>query len=64
MARRGQGASLSSPPTAHLGTPSHPSSRRTVCTEKKREKKFLKYMEIQKGTVAKSYITNGLLIYD
>jgi hypothetical protein len=31
---------------------------------KKRKKNFLIYMEIQKGAVAKSYITNGLLIYD
>jgi hypothetical protein len=27
-------------------------------------KKILIYNEIQKGAVAKSYITNGLLIYD
>ncbi len=31
---------------------------------KKEEKKFLTYKEIQKGAVAKSYLTNGLLIYD
>jgi hypothetical protein len=34
----------------------------------KKEKKFLKYKEIPKGAVAKSYLTNGFrkpfLIYD
>jgi hypothetical protein len=33
-------------------------------TDKKENKIFLIYKEIQKGVVAKSYITNGLLIYD
>ncbi len=33
-------------------------------TDKKEKKNFLIYKEIQKGTVAKLYITNGLLIYD
>jgi hypothetical protein len=33
------------------------------CTEKKENKIFLTYKEIQKGVVAKSYMTNGLLIY-
>jgi hypothetical protein len=32
-------------------------------TEKKENKIFLIYKEIQKGTGAKSYMTNGLLIY-
>ncbi len=32
--------------------------------EKKREKIFLICKEIQKGAVAKSYMTYGLLIYD
>jgi hypothetical protein len=31
---------------------------------KKEKEKFLIYKEIQKGAVAKSYMTNGLLIYD
>jgi hypothetical protein len=30
----------------------------------KKKKKFLKYEEIQKGAVAKSYMTNSLLICD
>jgi hypothetical protein len=34
-----------------------------VCTDKKEERKFSSYQEIQKGAVAKSYMTNGLLIY-
>jgi hypothetical protein len=34
------------------------------CTYKKENKIFLIYKEIQKGVVAKSYMTNGLLIYD
>jgi hypothetical protein len=33
-------------------------------TDKKENKIFLIYKEIQKGLVAKSYIINGLLIYD
>ncbi len=33
-------------------------------TDKKEKKVFLTYKEIQKGAVAKSYMTNGLLIYD
>ncbi len=32
-------------------------------TDKKEKKIFLKYKEIQGGAVAKSYMTNGLLIY-
>jgi hypothetical protein len=35
-----------------------------VYTDKKENKIFLKYKEIQKGAVAKSCMTNGLLIYD
>jgi len=31
---------------------------------KKDNKIFLIFKEIQKGAVAKSYVTNGLLIYD
>ncbi len=34
------------------------------CTDKKENKIFLINKEIQKGAVAKSYLTNGLLIYD
>jgi hypothetical protein len=32
-------------------------------TDKKENKIFLIYKEIQNGAVAKSYVTNGLLIY-
>ncbi len=32
-------------------------------TDKKENQIFLIYKEIQNGTVAKSYMTNGLLIY-
>ncbi len=35
----------------------------TRYTDKKEIKMFLIYKEIQKGAVAKSYMTNGLLIY-
>jgi hypothetical protein len=34
-----------------------------VYTDKKENKIFLIYKEIQSGAVAKSYMTNGLLIY-
>jgi hypothetical protein len=33
------------------------------CSDKKENQNFLKYKEIQNGAVAKSYMTNGLLIY-
>jgi hypothetical protein len=33
------------------------------CTDKKENQTFLIYREIQNGAVAKSYMTNGLLIY-
>jgi hypothetical protein len=36
----------------------------SVHTDKKEKNVFLIYKEIQKGAVAKSYMTNGLLIYD
>ncbi len=35
-----------------------------VYTDKKENKIFLIYKEIQKGVAAKSYMTNGLLIYN
>jgi hypothetical protein len=35
-----------------------------IYTDKKENKIFLIDKEIQKGAVAKSYMTNGLLIYD
>jgi hypothetical protein len=44
----------------------HVSKRNTVLnhyTDKKENKIFLIYKEIQKGAVAKSYMTNGLLIF-
>ncbi len=34
-----------------------------LCTDEKEHKIFLIYKEIQIGSVAKSYLTNGLLIY-
>jgi hypothetical protein len=34
-----------------------------ACTDKKENQIFLIYKEIQSGAVAKSYMTNGLLIY-
>jgi hypothetical protein len=34
-----------------------------LCTDKKENQIFLIYREIQSGAVAKSYMTNGLLIY-
>jgi hypothetical protein len=34
------------------------------CTDKKENNIFLIYKEIHKGAVAKSYMTNSLLIYD
>ncbi len=33
-----------------------------TCTDKKDNKVFIKYIEIHNGIVAKSYMTNGLLI--
>ncbi len=33
------------------------------CTDKKENRIFLIYREIQSGAVAKSYMTKGLLIY-
>ncbi len=33
------------------------------CTDKKENQIFLIYKEIQNGAVAKSFMTNGLLIY-
>jgi hypothetical protein len=43
-----------------VGTAGHAFS---FCTDKKEKKIFLIYKEIQIGAVAKSYMTNGLLIY-
>jgi hypothetical protein len=34
-----------------------------LCTDKKENQIFLIYKEIQKGSVDKSYLTNGLLIF-
>jgi hypothetical protein len=34
-----------------------------TCTDKKENQIFLIYKEILNGAVAKSYMTNGLLIY-
>jgi hypothetical protein len=39
-------------------------SMQTLCTDKKDDQIFLIYKEIPNGAVAKSYMTNGLLIYD
>jgi hypothetical protein len=38
-------------------------NRLAVYTNKKENQIFLIYKEIQNGAVAKSYMTNGLLIY-
>jgi hypothetical protein len=38
-------------------------SLQNVYTDKKENQIFLIYKEIQNGAVAKSYMTNGLLIY-
>jgi len=35
-----------------------------VTTQIKKKKNFLIYKEVQKGVIATSYMTNGLLIYD
>jgi hypothetical protein len=35
-----------------------------IYTDKKENKIFLIFKDFQKGAVAKSYMTNGLLIYD
>jgi hypothetical protein len=37
---------------------------RKFCTDRKENNIFLIYKETQKGAVAKSYMTNSLLIYD
>jgi hypothetical protein len=37
--------------------------QQAYCTDKKENKIFLIYKELQKGSVAKSNMTNGLLIY-
>ncbi len=39
-------------------------SRAKLYTDKKENKIFLIYKKIQKGAIAKSYMTNGLVIYD
>jgi hypothetical protein len=44
-----------------LSTKSHKNS--DIYTDKKENQTFLIYKEIQNGAVAKSYMTNGLLIY-
>jgi hypothetical protein len=38
--------------------------KNSLYNDKKEYKIFLAYKEIQKGAVAKSYMTNALLIYD
>ncbi len=49
-----------------VGVPASPHCCRHAgeYTDKKENKIFLIYKEIQKRLVAKSYLTNGLLIYD
>jgi hypothetical protein len=46
------------------GTAAIPPLKIAPYTDKKENKIFLTYKEIQKGAVAKSDMTNGLLIYD
>jgi hypothetical protein len=41
----------------------HARKKYSVHTDKKENKNFLLYKEIQMGAVAKSYMTNGLIIY-
>jgi hypothetical protein len=41
----------------------HPHVAKKSIIDKKENQIFLIYKEIQKGAVAKSYMTNGLLIY-
>jgi hypothetical protein len=38
-------------------------SHNCLCTDKKEKKIFLIYKEIEMGSVAKSYVRNGFLIY-
>jgi hypothetical protein len=49
-----------------LSSPNQPTRPEiaTCRTDKKENKTFLTYKEIQKGAVARSYMTIGLLIYD
>jgi hypothetical protein len=54
-----------SPPqslSAHRG--SHPKVMQSLHTDKKENKIFLIYREIQSGAVAKSYMRKGFLIYE
>jgi hypothetical protein len=46
------------------GQPSIDFSFSLLYTDKKEREKILIYKEIPKGAVAKSYMTNGLLIYE
>jgi hypothetical protein len=47
-----------------LNTSTQMKARRLLAVQWKKENQiFLIYKEIQKGSVAKSYMTNGLLIY-
>ncbi len=59
-------AGLDTPPMLHFSA-RRPAGLVTLavllCTDKKENQIFLIYKEIQNGAVAKSYITNGLLIY-
>ncbi len=53
----GYGSTLASNPDV-------PRVANTPYTDRKEYKIFLKYKEIQNGSVAKSYMTNGLIVYD
>ncbi len=41
-----------------------PGEKEGPCTDKKEKQIFLIYKEIQNGTVAKSYMRKGFLIYE
>jgi flavorubredoxin len=47
--------------TVHQETKRHINRHQRWYTDKKENKIFIMYKEIQKGAVAKSYMTNGLL---
>jgi hypothetical protein len=47
----------------HMSSTIRPTHRLAQYTDKKEKKIFLIYKEIRNVAVAKSYMTNGLLIY-
>ncbi len=53
----------STPPWTHPPRAGSPGNQEVLYTDKKENQIFLIYKEIQSGAVAKSYMTNGLLMY-